>query len=188
MGRRKEWDKCICHVTLCSSDPPCPCSEHHLFVLNTISINQINLGLPERRQKSEPFRHGEVLFKAKQLYLVFSINHDSPVTKRRHKRSPESESAETGTRNCGIQRSGAALHNSGKCVVVLLLLVGCCCSCCGLLLCNAAAAAVAMPPSSLHAGWLAVKLWSKLWQVVQLSPEPCQYFLVVWCNFVIKLS
>ena len=121
MGRRKEWDKCICHVTLCSSDPPCPCSEHHLFVLNTISINQINLGLPERRQKSEPFRHGEVLFKAKQLYLVFSINHDSPVTKRRHKRSPESESAETGTRNCGIQRSGAALHNSGKCVVVLLL-------------------------------------------------------------------
>ena len=133
MGRRKEWDKCICHVTLCSSDPPCPCSEHHLFVLNTISINQINLGLPERRQKSEPFRHGEVLFKAKQLYLVFSINHDSPVTKRRHKRSPESESAETGTRNCGIQRSGAALHNSGKCVVVLLLLVVaaaavvCCC-------------------------------------------------------------
>ena len=133
MGRRKEWDKCICHVTLCSSDPPCPCSEHHLFVLNTISINQINLGLPERRQKSEPFRHGEVLFKAKQLYLVFSINHDSPVTKRGHKRSPESESAETGTRNCGIQRSGAALHNSGKCVVVLLLLVVaaaavvCCC-------------------------------------------------------------
>ena len=129
MGRRKEWDKCICHVTLCSSDPRCPCSEHHLFVLNTISINQINLGLPERRQKSEPFRHGEVLFKAKQLYLVFSINHDNPVTKRRHKRSPES--AETGMRNCGIQRSGAALHNSGKCVVVLLAVaaaaVVCCC-------------------------------------------------------------